>query len=30
MIFQGDLDENFPLSHARALARHLVNSQLLR
>jgi pimeloyl-ACP methyl ester carboxylesterase len=28
VIFQGDLDENVPLGHARWLARHLANSQL--
>jgi len=29
VIFQGDLDENVPLGHARWLARHLRNSRLL-
>ena len=28
VIFQGDLDENVPLGHARWLARHLTNSRL--
>lgn len=29
VIFQGDLDENVPLGHARWLAKHLANSRLL-
>ena len=28
VIFQGDLDENVPLGHARWLARHLLNARL--